>query len=66
MEGDREKRANRRRNYPPTKARCVYLTDEQVKLLRMYGRGDVSAGLRWLIDAAAPMVVKPLPPHNSG
>lgn len=48
----------RKRNNPPTKARCVHLTDEQVKLLRMWGRGDVSAGLRWLIDSAKSMVSK--------
>ena len=48
----------RPRNDPPTKQRCVLLTDAQVKLLRMWGRGDVSAGLRWLIDAAAPIVVR--------
>lgn len=52
-------KAGRKRNNPPTKARCVYLTDAQVKLLRMWGRGDVSAGLRWLIDVAAKFVSKP-------
>jgi hypothetical protein len=41
--------------------RCVYLTDEQVKLLRMWGRGDVSAGLRWLIDQSKLLIRKPLP-----
>lgn len=48
--------AGRKRNNPPTKARCIHLTDEQVRLLRMWGHGDVSAGLRWLIDVAAPMI----------
>lgn len=48
----------RKPNDPPTRARKVYITDEQVKLLRMWGRGDVSAGLRWLIEAAAPMVCR--------
>lgn len=46
----------RKRNNPPCKARCICLTDEQVKLLRMWGRGDVSAGLRWLIESAKSMV----------
>lgn len=58
MRGGKREGAGRPRNNPPTRARCVYLTDEQVKLLRMWGRGDVSAGLRWLIDAAAPVVRK--------
>ncbi len=51
-------RSGRKPNNPPTKARCVYLTDEQVRLLRMWGRGDVSAGLRWLIDVTKGMVVR--------
>ena len=57
--GGRRPGAGRKRNDPPTKGRCIYLTDEQVKLLRMWGRGDVSAGLRWLIDTAKTMIVKP-------
>lgn len=60
-------RRGRKKNFPPTKARCVYLTDAQVRLLRMWGRGDVSAGLRWLIDAAAPAVRRPEDdPRSSG
>jgi hypothetical protein len=50
--------AGRKRADPPVKARCVNLTDEQVRLLRAWGRGDVSAGLRWLIDVAALFVRK--------
>ena len=50
------KKRGRKPNNPPTKARCVHLTDNQVKLLRQWGRGDVSAGLRWLIETAALMV----------
>lgn len=48
----------RKPNNPPTKARCVQLTDEQCKLLRKWGRGDMSAGLRWLIDMAVGVVVR--------
>jgi hypothetical protein len=43
---------------PPVKRICVHLTDEQMKLLRMWGRGDLAAGLRWLIDAAKHFVQK--------
>lgn len=52
-------KGGRKRNNPPCKARCIYLTDEQVKLLRMWGRGDVSAGLRWLVDTAKTLVIRP-------
>ncbi len=48
--------AGRKKNDPPTKQRCVHLTDEQCLLLRRWGRGDLSAGLRWLIEAAAPLI----------
>ena len=54
--GGKRSGAGRRRNDPPTRKVSLSLTDEQVKLLRMWGRGDVSAGLRWLIDAAVPHV----------
>lgn len=54
--GGRRAGAGRPKNNPPTKVRCIHLTDNQVKLLRLWGRGDVSAGARWLIDAAAPIV----------
>ena len=40
------------------KPRCIKLSDEHCKLLRMWGRGNLSAGLRWLIEVAAPMVFK--------
>lgn len=57
-------RGHRRKHVPPLKRRHVNLTDEQTRLLRAWGRGDVSAGLRWLIDAAAPLVVKITPPPS--
>lgn len=50
--------SGRKKLVPAVKARCICLTDEQVRLLRMWGRGDVSAGLRWLIEAAAPMIFR--------
>jgi hypothetical protein len=45
--------AGRKPHNPPLKKRCVCVTDAQAKLLRMYGRGDLSAGLRWLVDVTA-------------
>ena len=45
-----------KRRHPPYEARVVHLTAAQVELLRMWGGGDVSAGARWLIDQAAPLV----------
>lgn len=56
--------AGRRRSNPPTKARCIRLTDEQCKLLRMWGKGDMSAGLRWLIDTVAPLIRRITPPQQ--
>ena len=63
--GGKRAGTGRKRLNPPAKARCVYLTDEQTKLLRMWGHGDVSAGLRWLIKAAAPLIhrVESTPPE---
>lgn len=46
----------RRRHVPPLKKRLVGMTDAQAALLRKWGRGDLSAGLRWLVDAAAVLV----------
>ena len=43
------------------KPRCINLTDEQARLLRMWGKGNMSAGLRWLIRVASPMVHRPPP-----
>lgn len=35
---------------------AVRLTDRQAALLCLWGGGDMSAGLRWLIDGAAPLI----------
>ncbi len=34
----------------------VLLTPQQVAALREWGGGDLSSGVRWLVDAAAPLV----------
>lgn len=52
------KKRGRRPNNPPCKRYGVYMTEAQAKLLRMWGHGDVSAGLRWLIDTSALLVKK--------
>lgn len=54
----RKKTGGRKKHVPPLKKRCMNLTDDQCKLLRMWGRGDLSAGLRWLIEAAKHLVRK--------
>lgn len=54
----KKRRGHRRKHVPPLRKRGVCLTDEQVALLRKWGKGDVSAGLRWLIDAAALLIVR--------
>ncbi len=58
---DGKRGPGRPRHVPPVKRHCVMLTEEQVKLLRMWGRGDVSAGVRWVIDVAKLLVQKPPP-----
>lgn len=57
-----EKRSGAGRKKGNAHPRCVCLTDAQCKLLRMWGRGSLSAGLRWLIDQAALVVVRADPP----
>ena len=43
---------------PPIRPHLFRITDAQARLLRAWGRGDMAAGLRWLIDAAAPLIVR--------
>jgi hypothetical protein len=56
--GGKRKGAGRKPNNPPTKKHCVSITDEQARLLRAWGKGDLSAGLRWLVDVAKLIVGK--------
>ena len=45
-----------KRRSGPFAKRVVLLTDKQVEELKKWGGGDMSVGLRWLIDHAAPLV----------
>lgn len=56
MRGGKRAGAGRKPSIPPRKRLGVYITEEQAKLLRMWGRGDLSAGLRWLIDMSVSVV----------
>lgn len=56
-------RRGRRPHDPPLKKRLVSMTEAQARLLRMWGRGDLSAGLRWLVDTAAPLIRR-APPED--
>ena len=58
--GGKRAGAGRKPADPPLKMRCFRLTDAQVRLLRMWGRGDAAAGLRWLITTVAPMIRRAL------
>ena len=53
-----DRRGGRKKNNPPLRPIIVRLTEDQIKLVRTYGRGDFAAGLRWLIDSSAPLIVK--------
>jgi hypothetical protein len=65
--GGRRKGAGRKR-VPETLTYSMRLTPAQVKLLKEWGNGNCSAGLRWLIEMVAPMIRKcpPDDPRNSG
>lgn len=56
--GGKRPGAGRPRHHPPLIRIRAYITEEQAKLLREWGRGDLSAGLRWVVGEAAKMVVK--------
>ncbi len=60
-----KKTGGRVKSNPPLKKICVNLTEEQCALLRKWGRGDLSAGLRWAIEQSKWLVRKPDPPHSN-
>ena len=67
--GGRTPGAGRKRHVPPLKEYHIGLTEEQAKLVRMWGRGDLSAGLRWVISTSALMIRHKDEldsPHSSG
>lgn len=61
----KKKRGGSNKHIPPLKKRLVSMTDEQAKLLRMWGKGDLSAGLRWLVDQCRYLVRKVDDPRNN-
>jgi hypothetical protein len=52
------KQRGRPRHDPPLRAVHVRLTEEQLKLLRAWGHGDVSAGMRWVVDTVSLLLVR--------
>lgn len=56
--GGKRPGAGRKKHVPPLKRYGVTLTEEQAKLIRKWGGGDLSAGLRWLINVAELYVKK--------
>lgn len=54
--GGKRAGAGRKRHNPQLKELHIRLTDTQIKLVRMWGRGDISAGLRWLIDESSKLI----------
>lgn len=55
---EEKRKRGRPRHIPPLKKILVSLTEEQAALVRKWGRGDLSAGMRWLIDNAKELIVK--------
>lgn len=67
--GGRRAGAGRPAHDQPLRSYSIRLTEEQARLLRLWGRGDMAAGLRWLIAAARPLIrraAEPGPPRSSG
>ena len=54
--GGKRTGAGRKPNNPPFKSRHIRITDEQARLLRTWGKGDLSAGLRWLINESSKLI----------
>lgn len=50
--------AGRKKAAHPVVAYSVDITHAQAELLKTWGGGDMSAGLRWLVDAAEVLVRK--------
>ncbi len=51
--GGKRKHAGRKAPEKPLKLRSVRLNDDEVSLLKMWGAGDMTAGIRGLIAKAA-------------
>ena len=56
--GGRRIGSGRKKKLDPIVTYSVDITIEQAELLKRWGGGDVSAGLRWLIEAANVFVHK--------
>lgn len=54
--GGRRPGAGRKKKDSAREKYNVYITPRQAELLKMWGGGDISAGLRWLVDAAEPLI----------
>ena len=50
--GGRRAGAGRKKSTDPIVTYSVQITSRQAELLKRWGDDDISAGLRWLIDAA--------------
>jgi hypothetical protein len=51
--GGRRPGSGRKKKADPIVTYSVDITTEQAEFLRIWGDGDISAGLRWLIEASA-------------
>ena len=58
MAGGKRIGAGRPRHNPPLIPSRLHLTEDQRKLLRVIGRGDMSAGARWLIKRAGRYILR--------
>lgn len=56
--GGRRVGSGRKKSTDPIVTYHVHITSAQASLLKKWGAGDISAGLRWLVEAASVLIQK--------
>ena len=63
--GGKRAGAGRKKLESPMATYSVRITHAQAALLKAWGGGDLSAGLRWLVDAAEILVARTRPDKSA-
>lgn len=56
--GGKRPGAGRKKSTDPITTYNIHITIAQANLLKLWGGGNISQGLRWLIDTSKPLVSK--------
>ena len=56
--GGKRTGSGRKRKHDPVVTYSVHITAAHASLLKEWGGGNISAGLRWLVDAASILIHK--------